>query len=93
MNIYSISYIEEVQKRQTINQELIKHLKNSDKVSGEIIKKLKNYELVLLLKKEYIDKFPKNISYDQISNNFNLIYLIDSNNLKEFRENCLKKRI
>ena len=59
MNIYSISYIEEVQKRKNINQELIKHLKNSDKVSGEIIKKLKNYELVLLLKKEYTDKFPK----------------------------------
>ena len=59
MNIYSISYIEEVQKRKNINQELIKHLKNSDKVSGEIIKKLKNYELVLLLKKEYTDKFLK----------------------------------
>ncbi len=93
MNIYSISYIEEVQKRKNINQELIKHLKNSDKVSGEIIKKLKNYELVLLLKKEYTDKFPKKIPYDKISDNFNLIYLIEGNNLKEFRENCLKKRI
>ena len=46
---------------------------------------------MLLLKKEYTDKFPKKIPYDKISDNFNLIYLIEGNNLKEFRENCLKK--
>ena len=91
MNIYNINYIKEVQKRQNINNQLIKHLKNSNKMPEDIIEKLKDYELVLLLKNEYIEKFSDKISRDQISNNFNLIYLTERENIEEFRKKCLKR--
>ena len=90
-NNLDIELINEAKKRRKISIKLEKSILNFSEVTDNLFNEIKFYKPIIIIKKKFLQRFPKNVNYHMIRSGEVLINFYEEEENKKFINNCIDK--